>query len=57
MANNPEYCIYNTRKFRVDLKDALKKLAIDYGMTLEELINLALAEWLGGRGQKGGRDV
>jgi hypothetical protein len=37
-----ETCVYNTRSFRVDLKNRLKIVGLKHARTLEEMVNWAI---------------
>jgi hypothetical protein len=37
-----ETCVYNTRSFRVDLKNRLKIVGLTHAKTLEEMVNWAI---------------
>lgn len=54
-AHEAEFCSYNSRNFRTDLKRRLKILAAATGKSLEELVNIACEEGL--RVLEGRKDV
>jgi hypothetical protein len=42
-----ETCVYNTRSFRVDLKNRLKAAGLVHAKTLEEMVNWAIEVGVG----------
>jgi hypothetical protein len=42
-----ETCVYNTRSFRVDLKNRLKAAGLIHAKTLEEMVNWAIEVGVG----------